>query len=372
MGQPIRVAVIIHPTWHVHREALLGVAEAASAGLGWHLDEHWPERMGAGALAGCAGIICGTFENPRVAAAVAAAGVPVIAWSRLHAARATCVVIPDDPAIGHTGADHLLSQGYTRFAFLCNKGRGSSEERRRGLNQRLHEHGRSVEQAMWDGDSQAAKAWLLGLRSGTGLMLSSDDLAREVVDIIEGGGRCLGTDIGVLGVNADPFVNAHVGGRLSSIRSPYREVGAASAVELARLLGGKPPSASVVCLPPGEVAQRMSTVPAQAVLDGEAILAWIGQNAHRQIDVGDIVAHTGLSRRTVERQIQRLTGRTPAEQIRVARVELAKGLLGAGKLTPDAVATRCGFSSPRQMSAAFRAVVGLAPAAWQLQRRRYD
>jgi LacI family transcriptional regulator len=369
MAQPIRVAVIIHPTWHVHREALLGVAEVAHAGLGWQLDEHWPDRMGADALAGCAGIICGTFDHRQVSAAVAASRLPTVGWSRTYAKQASCVVVPDDEAIGQVAADHLLAQGYTRFAFLGEMGWSSADDRRRGLTRRLREHGHAAEQGVWSEDAASAAGWLLGLPSGTGLLLSSDSLARAVVDQIEGAGRCLGTDLGVLGVNADPFANAHVGGRLSSIRSPWREVGAASAAQLARMLGGRPPSGPLLRLPPGEVVRRMSTVPAQAILDGEAVLAWIGQNAHRRIDVGDLVAHTGLSRRTVERQIRRLTGCSPSDQIRIARVELAKGLLGSGRLAPEAVAQRCGFTSLRQLTAAFRAVVGVPPAVWQARRR---
>lgn len=370
MAPPIRIAVIIRPTWHIHREALLGVAEAITGGLGWHLDEHWPERMANDALAGCAGVLCGVFDHPRIAAMVAAARLPTIAWSSRFAGRATATVACDDRAIGRLAADHLLAQGYIAFAMLGDAGRRSDAERRAGFCERLGGLGHAVAAAELRDGQEADPAWLARLPAGTGLLLGHDGCARPVFAALEERGRRIGAEIGVLGVDADPFASAHVGGRLSSVRAPWREVGAASAALLARLLAGEPPPAAPLLLPPGNVVALASTRREAAQVSGDAILAWIAQNAHRPIDVGDIVRHTGLSRRTVERQIHHLTGRSPAGEIRRARIELAKAALLRRGAEVGAVAAACGFANPRQLSAALRAATGLTPAAWQERHRR--
>jgi LacI family transcriptional regulator len=72
-----------------------------------------------------------------------------------------------------------------------------------------------------------------------------------------------------------------------------------------------------------------------------------------------------VGRRWLERQFVAQIGRTPHEEIMLARINTARQLLSKSDLTIDAVAQRCGFSNTNTFYAAFRKSAGEAPGAYR-------
>ena len=98
-----------------------------------------------------------------------------------------------------------------------------------------------------------------------------------------------------------------------------------------------------------------------------ATKAFIDENLHRSIDIGNIAARLGVSRRTLERRFRQRAKLSPGDYIIRARVERASRLIESSTMSIKAVAYACGFSSPQQMIYDFHRHLGMAPG--RLRRR---
>jgi LacI family transcriptional regulator len=83
----------------------------------------------------------------------------------------------------------------------------------------------------------------------------------------------------------------------------------------------------------------------------------------------DVVAHeVQVSRRWLERHFRRVLGRTPHEELRAARLELAKKLLLETDWPLPAVAQSAGLTSAPYLNYVFRRGAGCTPSEF---RRRF-
>ncbi len=76
-----------------------------------------------------------------------------------------------------------------------------------------------------------------------------------------------------------------------------------------------------------------------------------------------------VQRRSLERKFRRVLGRSPLEEIRRVRVDLAKQLLCSTDLPMPIVARRSGFSEAKQLSQVFRSLVGMTPTSYRARFR---
>ena len=79
---------------------------------------------------------------------------------------------------------------------------------------------------------------------------------------------------------------------------------------------------------------------------------------------------TELSRRELERRIQKLLGRSRKEEIMRVRIERAKRLLMETDLPAAIIAKKCGFGEPKYFNQAFHNKVGLPPGAYRKNMAR--
>ena len=84
----------------------------------------------------------------------------------------------------------------------------------------------------------------------------------------------------------------------------------------------------------------------------------------------DFIKLTNLSRRTLERRVRKLLGRSPKEEITRVQLESAKRLLVDTNLPVVAVAEKCGFSQPRYFSQVFHVRVRMPPASFRRNATR--
>jgi len=94
-------------------------------------------------------------------------------------------------------------------------------------------------------------------------------------------------------------------------------------------------------------------------------LNFIQTNSHRPIEVGDIAAYCGCTRRTVERSFQEAGLPGVAREIARIRVERAAELLRKTHLSVKEIAAETGFPSANTLNAAFHRVVGKSPTAFR-------
>ena len=69
------------------------------------------------------------------------------------------------------------------------------------------------------------------------------------------------------------------------------------------------------------------------------------------------------------RLFRRRTGLSPHQYVLGRRVQRAKELLRAGRLTPAEVAGAVGFYDQSHLTRHFRRAVGVTPAEWQRRQR---
>jgi transcriptional regulator GlxA family with amidase domain len=90
-------------------------------------------------------------------------------------------------------------------------------------------------------------------------------------------------------------------------------------------------------------------------------LEYIWLNSHRPINVTDVAATLGTTRRRLERHFQRSHERSVAEELTWCRIERAKILLTESRMSAKEVSYATGFGDPKRMTRAFQAKVGTSP-----------
>ena len=82
--------------------------------------------------------------------------------------------------------------------------------------------------------------------------------------------------------------------------------------------------------------------------------------------VESLVAHTSVSRRSLETRFRLSVGTSPYDYINAVRIERAKKLLTMGeKQKLSAVAGACGFHDARRMNVVFERLAGVKPSAFR-------
>lgn len=100
-------------------------------------------------------------------------------------------------------------------------------------------------------------------------------------------------------------------------------------------------------------------------------LNFIDENAHRPITVEDVATAVHISTRGLQYAFRRALDKTPAECLRLARLEGAHRELRSGSGSPvAAIAGRWGFSHPSRFAAAYRDVYGVLPSVTAARHRR--
>jgi LacI family transcriptional regulator len=89
------------------------------------------------------------------------------------------------------------------------------------------------------------------------------------------------------------------------------------------------------------------------------------------IRVPDIVTHTGLSRRSLERRFTATLGHTLLEEITRCRLDRAKRLLLETDLSIERVALAAGFSATKRMTHAFRESEGTLPHRYRQMHKSH-
>ncbi|MEM8537550.1 MAG: helix-turn-helix domain-containing protein, partial [Pseudomonadota bacterium] len=95
----------------------------------------------------------------------------------------------------------------------------------------------------------------------------------------------------------------------------------------------------------------------------------MAQNIEDPLDISEIAASTGLSRRQLERHFQRYLSVTPAQHYLELRITRAHALLNETELSVAEIAAATGFASSSQLAQRFRARYGTTPRVYRRDGR---
>ncbi|MFG1932175.1 GlxA family transcriptional regulator [Mycobacterium sp. NPDC048908] len=95
------------------------------------------------------------------------------------------------------------------------------------------------------------------------------------------------------------------------------------------------------------------------------VLAWIEQEAHRELSLRDIADRAAMSIRTLNRRFQAETGQTPMQWVTGVRIRHAQQLLESTAYGIERIGRDVGFTSPANFREQFRRLTGVAPLSYR-------
>jgi LacI family transcriptional regulator len=297
------------------------------------------------------------------------------------------LVCSDDAAIGRLVADHLFDQGFRHLAFVGDTWGGWwSAQRQAGFMDRAAElrvtySSFAADQPQFSrwfapkiesrkSRDRAFLAWLRGLPRPLGLMGCSDQYARDAIGFCRRLRLRLPEDVAVVGVDNDDLQVERSDPPLSSVALQSDRLGYSAGELLAGLLDHAALPKRPVLVPPGELIVRRSS---DTLVIGDPLVATalrlIRQQLPAQAGVQQLLDQVLVSRSTLDTRFRHALGRTPAEEIRRARIAQAKHLLSGSDLPMPQVAKHAGFSCARRLSEIFHRETGVTPTAYRRQFR---
>jgi LacI family transcriptional regulator len=213
--------------------------------------------------------------------------------------------------------------------------------------------------------------WLRGLPKPVGVLAYDEAVGRQLIEACKLAELPVPQQVAVLNAGDDAWCSALSQPPLSSLDLASRCVGEAAAALLDDLLGGGIPPEAPLRLHAGRIVTRQSTDTA-AVED--ALLAtavqFIREHRCQRIRVDDVVRAAGVSRRALEKGFRRVFGRSPAEEIRRARVDLAAEMLCTTEWSMPEIAVACGLERSEMLTRAFRRELNTTPTRFRRQHQR--
>lgn len=198
-----------------------------------------------------------------------------------------------------------------------------------------------------------AEAGLLDGRDATTHWTAADELARRY-PAVRVDPDVLYTDNGRVLTSAGAASGLDL--CLHIVRSDY---GAAVAADAARL------AVAPLQRSGGQAQYILRNRPTYQTASLEHVLAWIEENAHRELALADIAEAAAMSVRTLTRRFTAEVGQSPIQWLAGVRIRHAQELLETTDHTVERIAARTGFPSASNFRTQFAQVVGVTPSAYR-------
>jgi len=225
---------------------------------------------------------------------------------------------PDNIAMGHLGAEHLLERGFRHFGFCGFADAGWSNERRDGFLEALRLAGHPCDvfdvddpidlTPFWDANQTAAlSAWLKRLSKPAAVMASNDMRAQQVASAAHAAGLLVPEEVAILGANNDPIRCELAEPPLSSVATNAFQSGYQAAEQLAQMMAGERVDVFDRRIEPIGVVTRQSTdILAVGDKNVAAAVSYIREHACHGITVDDVLKQAFASRSQLEKKFRTL------------------------------------------------------------------
>lgn len=281
----------------------------------------------------------------------------------------------DETVVGRSVADHFTDRGFPNFAFI-EQSWPHSALRQKGFVTRLREQGFKVHIMPVSPDTEAhyreriaeIADWLHPLPKPLAVMAPDDNTARQVIHACELIGVTVPEEVSVVGVDNDPMVCDVCTPTLSSAEPNMHMFGRECARLLHEQMQGK--TAESVVLKNCTVHERASsdTLAAHdAVVAGT--MAFIREHCVDKLNVGQVVRHSGLSRRMLEYRFRKELGKSPRELILDRQLRHVCELLSSTNYTLETIATKTGFLDATALCRIFKKKLRTTPISYR--RKHY-
>jgi len=316
-------------------------------------------------------------SSPRLIHACATRRIPIVDLNDSPPFPGVPKIRPDNVAIGHLGAEHLLERGFHNLAFCGFRNNPWSCERRDGFLEAARLAGAQCSvfdvdypgdvTPLWDEDQiNQLWSWLKQLPKPMGIMGCVDLRALQVISAAHLAGLLVPEELAVLGANNDATRCDLSYPSLSSVSANPFQSGYLAAEMLDKLMRGEKPREIDLRIDPLGVVTRQST-DLLAIDDASmaASLAFIRENACRGIGVEQVIAHANASRSLLEKKFRQHLGRSPHAEIRRVQVAKIKQLLVETDFPLKKIAELTGFEHVEYMCVLFKRATGQSPGEYR-------
>ncbi len=281
----------------------------------------------------------------------------------------------DDFAVGQLAATYFIERGFENLACYTLLQRDFMQARLEGFRKKatecqitadlLNTKHFSKKRTIGQADLELVE-FLADLPRPVGLFCTTDALGLAALMACRLNRIRVPQEISILGVSNNELLCHLEYPSLSSIRLPGEKLGFEAARKLNKMLNGKAEPREALRLPPIEVVNRQST-DIYCIEDDvvRQALEFIQQNFNQPINVASVIQEVDVSRSNLERRFRKLLGRSILEELIAQRIKAAKRILATTKEPLYQVASKSGFSNPRQFATKFRQIVGEKPSQYR-------
>lgn len=378
-----KIILLIAPTRAFDRDLLQGIARYANEYGPWtfyrepphYQTINWKEKVTDRLRSGkIDGII---MREPERIDEIIQCGIPgICAPVTRRIVDGFINIVIDNDAVGRLAAEHLLQCGFRHFAYCGHEGIYWSVKRGEAFRDRIVQAGHTCriyepkgKGVLWEKEEPLLVKWLKSLPKPVGIMACNDDRSQHVLEACHAAEIHVPSEVAIIGVDNDEFICRLANPPLSSICLNPEHLGYRAAQLLDRALMEKTSCDAVVEGVPTHVVARSSTnilhVEDQEMAEA---VRFIRENSDRPLQVDDIAAAIGISRRTLQHRFGNAIGRSVHSQILRERVNRITQLLVETDLTVAQIADKLDFSSPKQLDRVFMKFQGMPPTVY---RTRY-
>lgn len=368
------VGIVVRPTCTYCRRIVDGIITVGTQARWEHILV--PTDVPS-ALGGFVDGYIGHFSERQLVDQVRGIAIPAVDISCAHPDSTLPRVVTDEVAVGRLAAAYLLSLGLPRFGFVGSATDECAAARAKGFVEVLEAAGHrsdsfidlpSTEPGAHQPPPKDLQKWVQKLPKPIGLLSNSDLLGLQLLAICRKFNIAVPKDAAVVGVGNDDLFCTIADPPLTSIALATQRIGFDGAQMLAALMDGKKLEGRTILIPPVAVIPRQSTaLPAILDRDVAAAVSYIALHAKDNLSVADVLRNIPVSRSSLDQRFIKALGHTPATEIRLAQIELAKKMLSDTQEQMPQVATAAGFHSAKQLTATFHREVGVSPTAYRRQ-----
>jgi LacI family transcriptional regulator len=380
-----RVALLVDTSTGWGRNIIRGVDRFARERGSWELDvrpyaqvDYIPLSSrweGDGVIARVA--------SDHMAADLAATGLPVVNVSSLPLKNYVYPqVIANFRNAGRLAAQHFMDRGFRHFAF-CGPGKGphSVFSLQAGFSDALVENGFFCRYLELPGARVSPEQrqdriikWLRDQQFPLALFAWSIDAPREVIGACRYEGIRVPEEVAVAcSGSMDELILQVAHPSVSCVVTPETSIGYAAADLLAKKMADRSKavfSDQTILIEPSHVEVRESSD--VLAIDDEGLvkaLRFMREHVSAGVSVDQVALHAGMSRRTLEQKMKRLMQRSPADEIRILRLNQAKQLLQSTMLSIPEVSERSGFGTVEHFITFFKKSTGVTPLQYAKKNR---
>lgn len=380
--RPHRIAILVGTDLHYDRQVLAGVLAYARDKPDWQLIR----SLGLPAIhrsffsqIEADGFIAHSDPPEEPGPYLRRAKIVTIHQLEVEPACEVYSVINDDMETGRLVARHFREQGYRSFGFKGIRNKAFSLSRQKGFVEALRRSGEETVSSLLLTRSYRHRRsaffrvekicdWLRGLPKPVAVMASHDLDALEVVEACNLLGLSIPHEVGIAGVDNDPFYTNTSEPPLTSVEQATFRIGYEAARRLDQLLSGELVDRAPLRIAPERLVVRASTE-IEAVEDAlvSRAVGMIRANPETIRTAEELARAVGSSRSLLDRRFKKSLGRTPFAEIQRNRLEFARKLLVESRWSLTDIALSSGFGDLKDFSLFFKRQTGLRPSHYRKQ-----